>query len=128
MAALFHDWQCIHSLGCIALRHVPICYCFHWTLIDPLGLCGSKLHHFSIELKVLLYVGGPMFYPGEEMHFQVTKLRGIGGCLKKIILGGPKMWCNVAQGMKQASYIQLKDLRDNCKMDLERITGMPLER
>ncbi|TYG43982.1 hypothetical protein ES288_D11G061900v1 [Gossypium darwinii] len=28
----------------------------------------------------------------------------------------------------QASYIQLKDLRDNCKMDLERITGMPSER
>nr|KJB40387.1 hypothetical protein B456_007G061500 [Gossypium raimondii] len=28
----------------------------------------------------------------------------------------------------QASYIQLKDLRDNCKMDLEQITGMPSER
>ncbi|GMI67205.1 hypothetical protein like AT5G10110 [Hibiscus trionum] len=28
----------------------------------------------------------------------------------------------------QASYIELKDLRDNCKMDLERITGMPPER
>ncbi|TYJ08236.1 hypothetical protein E1A91_A11G061000v1 [Gossypium mustelinum] len=28
----------------------------------------------------------------------------------------------------QASYIQLKDLRDNCKMDLERITGMPSKR
>ncbi|KAA3475600.1 Kielin/chordin-like protein [Gossypium australe] len=30
--------------------------------------------------------------------------------------------------LQQASYIQLKDLRDNCKMDLERITGMPSER
>ncbi|XP_021274592.1 uncharacterized protein LOC110409547 [Herrania umbratica] len=28
----------------------------------------------------------------------------------------------------QASYIALKDLRENCKMDLERITGMPSEK